>query len=121
MTFQIGNLLFESKDDYLFYKSIDDHIKETAKLVEKEKINTKEFFDRIEDITVTECCYDAREELDGLFPNAIDLLKYEKTRFNPSYKLAKYFFRKIKVYEYESGSETETETETETESEEEME
>ena len=107
--FKIGGLIFDSKDDYLEFKSIDFHITQTVELVKDGSIDIYEFFNRFKKINVRECYYDAAEELDGLFENATELLCYEGTRFQTDYKVGCCFFDKINVIKYHSESDDEVE------------
>ena len=100
--FQIGGLIFDSEDDYLVFKSIDFHIKQTVELVKDGSIDINEFFNRFKKINVRESYYDAREEMDGLFENVTQLLCYEGTRFQTDYKVGCYFFDRINIIEYQS-------------------
>ena len=111
--FKIGGLIFDSKDDYLEFKSIDFHITQTVELVKDGSIDIYEFFNRFKKINVRECYYDAAEELDGLFENATELLCYEGTRFQTDYKVGCCFFDKINVIKYHSESESESDDEVE--------
>ena len=99
-TFKVGGLLFDSKEDYLLFKNIDKNINDTVKLVKDGSIDLNKVFNDVKPISVKECYYDAREELDGLFENATGLLCYEGTRFVIEYKVGCCFFDKINVIEY---------------------
>ena len=106
--FKIGGLIFDSKDDYQLFKNIDENITQTVKSLEEGSINLEEVFNKVKNITVKECYYDAREELDDLFENTTKLLCYEGTRFNIDYEVGCCFFRKINIIEYsESVSDSE--------------
>ena len=100
MGYQVGGLIFDSKDDYQLFKDIDENITHTVKSVENNSIELKEFFNRVKNINVNESYYNAREELDVLFENATRLLCYENTRFNIDYEVGCCFFTKINIIEY---------------------
>ena len=101
--FKVGGLIFDCKDDYKLFKNLDKNISETAKLVEDGSIELKEVFKDVEKINVEESYYDAAEEMEGLFKNAIQLLCYEGTRFNTAYKVGCCFFDKINIIYYPDG------------------
>ena len=98
--FKVGVLIFDSEDDYQLFKDIDRNIKQTVKSVEDGSIDLKEVFNNVKKINVKESYYDAREEMDGLFKNATELLCYEGTRFETDYKVCCCFFDKINIIEY---------------------
>ena len=98
--YKIGGLIFDSVNDYQLFDDIDRNIKQTVKSVEDGSIDLKDFFNKINRINVKESYYDAREEMDGLFKNATDLLCYEDTRFDTYYKVGCCFFAKINIIEY---------------------
>ena len=98
--FKVGGLIFDSEDDYQLFKDIDRNITQTVKSVEDGSIDLKEFFNKVKRINVKESYYDAREEMDGLFKNATNLLCYEGTRFVTDYKVGCCFFDKINIIEY---------------------
>ena len=98
--FKIEGLIFDSVNDYQLFDDIDRNIKQTVKSVEDGSIDLKDFFNKINRINVKESYYDAREEMDGLFKNATDLLCYEGTRFDTYYKVGCCFFAKINIIEY---------------------
>ena len=95
--FTVGGLIFDCEDDYLLFKNIDKNINETVKLVRDGIINIEDVFNNIKSINVKESYFDSREEMDGLFKNATDLLCYEGTRFITDYKVGCRFFEKINV------------------------
>ena len=99
-TFKVGGLLFDSKEDYLLFKNIDKNINDTVKSVKDGSIDLKDVFNNVKSISVKECYYEAREELDGLFENATGLLCYEGTTLVTEYKVGCCFFYKINVIEY---------------------
>ena len=98
--FKVGGLIFDCEYKYEFIKGFDENIKHIVKLVEDGKIELKEFFNNFKKINVKESYYDAREEMDGLFKNATELLCYEGTRFETGYKVSCCFFDKINIIEY---------------------
>ena len=99
--FKVGGLIFDSQEDYLLFKNIDKNIRDTVKSVEDGSICLKDVFNNVKNISVEEMYYDAREEMDGLFKNATNLLCYEGTRFHNDYKIGCCFFDKIKVTKYD--------------------
>ena len=98
--FKVGGLIFDSENDYQLFKDIDRNITQTVKSVKDNLIDLKEFFNKVKKINVKESYYDAREETDGLFKNATQLLCYEGTRFDTDYKVGCCFFDKINIIEY---------------------
>ena len=98
--FKVGGLIFDSEEDYLIFKNIDRNITQIVKSVEDGIIDLNEVFNNVKTINVEEIYYDAREEMDGLFKNATDLLCYEGTRLVTDYKVGCCFFDKINVIEY---------------------
>ena len=98
--FKVGGLIFDSVNDYQLFKDIDRNIKQTVELVKRGRIDLEEFFNKIKIINVKESYCEAREEMDGMFRNAIDLLCYEGTRLITEYKVGCYFFKKINIIEY---------------------
>ena len=98
--FKVGGLIFDSEEDYLIFKNIDRNITQIVKSVKDGIIDLNEVFNNVKTINVEESYYDAREEMDGLFINATDLLCYEGTRLVTDYKVGCCFFDKINVIEY---------------------
>ena len=97
--FKVGGLIFDSVNDYQLFKDIDRNIKQTVELVKRGRIDLEEFFNKIKIINVKESYCEAREEMDGMFQNAIDLLCFEGTRLVTEYKVGCYFFNKINIIE----------------------
>ena len=98
--FKVGGLIFDSEDDYNLFIDIDRTIKQTVNLVNNGSIDLEEFFNKIKNINVKETYCEAREEMDGIFRNAIDLLCFEDTYLVNEYKVGCCFFRKINILEY---------------------
>ena len=98
--FKVGGLIFDCEDDYQLFKNIDKNITETVKLVKDGSIELKDVFNNIKNINVKESYYDAGEEIDGLFKNAIELLFTVDTRFDTDYKVGCCFFDKISIIKY---------------------
>ena len=98
--FKVGGLIFDSEEDYLIFKNIDKNITQIVKSVKDGIIDLNEVFNNVKTINVEEIYYDAREEMDGLFKNATDLLCYEGTRHVTYYKIGCCFFDKINIKEY---------------------
>ena len=85
--YKIGGLIFDSIEDYLLLKNLDDNINTHVKLIKDDCFDMESFFNRFEKVNVTESYYGAKEELDVLFENATNLLSYEGTRFITEYKV----------------------------------
>ena len=98
--FKVGGLIFDSVNDYQLFKDIDRNIKQTVELVKRGRIDLEEFFNKIKIINVKESYCEAREEMDGMFQNALDLLCFEGTRLVTDYKVGRYFFDKINIIDY---------------------
>ena len=98
--FKVGGLIFDSEDDYLLFKNIDRNIKQTVELVKRGRIDLEEFFNKIKIINVKESYCEAREEMDGMFGNVIELLFDESIRFRTEYKVGCCFLKKINIIEY---------------------
>ena len=96
-TFKVGGLIFDSQKDYLILKNIDKNINNIVHLVKNGSLDLEDVFKHIKNISVKECYYEAREELDGLFENVTGLLRYEGTRFVIEYKVGCCFFDKFNV------------------------
>ena len=99
--FEVGGLIFNSKEDYETLKEIDSNINSIVKLVDEGKVDIKDVFKNIKTFTVREKYYYAREEIDGIFENATWLLIYgDETRFINYEKVGRKFFEKIKVINF---------------------
>ena len=98
--FKVGGLIFESEEDYQLLKDIDKNISQIVKSVEDGSIDIKEYFNKIKIINIKESYYDAMEEMEGLFKNAINLLCYQGTIFDIDYKVGCCFFNRINIIEY---------------------
>ena len=95
-----GGLIFDLFD-YLIISDLDKKIKDVVKTIENGSSSSlEEYFNKIPRINVKEKYYNAREEMDGLFKNATQLLCYEGTRFDTDYKVGCCFFDKINIIEY---------------------
>ena len=95
-----GGLIFDSQEDYLLLKNLDNNINTECELIKDNCFDMEEFFNKFKKVNVRESYYNAREELDGLFENATGLLCYEGTNFVTEYKVGCCFFDKIKVIKY---------------------
>lgn len=97
--YKVGNLIFESKEEYDRYNYIDDNINKVDKCVEDGLIPAYAYFNSIRDINVKQTCLGGCQELYDLFPNAADLIiivddeMYDKT----NNKIGSRFFNKIHV------------------------
>ena len=98
--FRVGGLTFDSEEDYLNFKRLDEKIKQVVQSVKDGSIDLKDYFDNIKSINIEENYPDAREELDGLFKNATDLIIYKDIIFDTENKVGRCFFNKINVVEY---------------------
>ena len=98
--YKIGGLIFDSREDYNMLKNLDVNLKSHVELIKDDCYDMEEFFNRFEKVNVTETYYGAKEELDGLFENATDLIQYEDARYITEYKVGCCFFDKIRVLEY---------------------
>ena len=108
--FKVGGLLFDSEDDYQLFKHIDRNITQTVKSVEDGSIELKDVFANIKNINVTETYDEAREEMDGLFLHATELLCYEGSRFHTDYQVGCCFFDKINIKEYRNDSDSDSDS-----------
>ena len=96
-----GGLIFDSMEDYLLLKNLDNNINTTCELIKDNCFGMEEYFNKFKKVNVRESYYNAKEELDNLFENATELLMYEDTRFITEYKIGCcFFFDKIRVLEY---------------------
>ena len=98
--FRVRGLTFDSEEDYLNFKRLDEKIKQVVQSVKDGSIDLKDYFDNIKSINIEENYPDAREELDGLFKNATDLIIYKDIIFDTENKVGRCFFNKINVVEY---------------------
>ena len=72
--FEVGNLIFESKEDYELFEYIDDNISIVDKCIEDGLISPVSYFYSIIDIRVIQTFWGGEQELYELFPNAADLI-----------------------------------------------
>ena len=72
--FEVGNLIFESKEDYELFEYIDDNIRIVDKCIEDGLISAVSYFNSIIDISVIQTFWGGEQELYELFPNAADLI-----------------------------------------------
>ena len=72
--FEVGNLIFESKEDYELFEYIDDNISIVDKCIEDGLISAGAYFNSIIDIRVRQTFWSGEQELYELFPNAADLI-----------------------------------------------
>ena len=98
-----SGLKFNNKEDYLLLKDLDKNINETVRLVGEGEINLEDVFKDVKTIIVEELYYNARDELDGTFFNATNLLMFEDTHFTIEYIIGCKFFDKIKVIDYDDS------------------
>ena len=101
--YQVGGLIFYTKEDYLVFKNIDKNINQIVKSVKDGIIDFYEVFNNIDKIRVIEFKYNAREELFGLFENATELLYYRETDIE--YKVGCRFYDKIIIVKYSECNE----------------
>lgn len=95
-----SGLKFKCKEDYVIFKDLDKNINETVRLVNNHELKLEDVFKDVKPITIEELYYCARDELDGTFENATNLLVFECTHFTNEYKIGCKFFEKIKVIEF---------------------
>ena len=100
--FKVGGLIFPSKYCYEDLKGIDTGAKIILSDLNDEK-DLQDFFNKIRPIKVIETYPEAREEIDGLFPNITGFLCYEiygtSNIREKCYKFADKFFSKLKYIE----------------------
>ena len=100
--FKVGGLIFPSKHCYEDFKGIDTGAKNILSDFNDEK-DLQDFFNKIRPIKVIETYPEAREEMDGLFPNITGFLCYEfygTSNFREKcYKFADKFFSKFEYIE----------------------
>ena len=97
--YKVGGLIFPSKYRYEDLKGIDS----VAEIILSDFNDEKDFFNKIRPIKVIETYPEAREEIDGLFPNITGFLCYEfygtSNSLEKRYKFAVKFFSKFKYIE----------------------
>ena len=72
--FEVGNLIFESEEEYVIFKHIDDNIRIVDECIEDGLISAYAYFSLIRDINVKQTFRGGWQELYELFPNAADLI-----------------------------------------------
>ena len=72
--FEVGNLIFESKEEYDKFKHLDDNISIVDECIEDGLISPHSYFNSISDINVKQTVWRGWEELFELFPNAAELV-----------------------------------------------
>ena len=72
--FEVGNLIFESKEEYDIFKHIDDNIRIVDKCIEDGLISADAYFNLIININVKQTFWGGWQELYELFPNAAELI-----------------------------------------------
>ena len=72
--FEVGNLIFESKEEYEIFKHIDDNIRIVDKCIEDGLILADAYFYSIININVKQTFWGGWQELYELFPNAAELI-----------------------------------------------
>ena len=97
-SYKVGGLIFSSKDRYEDLKGIDSGVEIILSDINDEE-ELQEFFNNISPIEVIETYPEAREEMDGLFPNITRFLCYEfygtSNKLKKCYKFADMFFSKF--------------------------
>ena len=100
--YKVGGLIFPSKHRYEDLKGIDSGVEIILSDYNDEK-DLQYFFNKIRPIKVIETYPEAREEMDGLFPNITGFLCYEfygtSNSLEKRYKFADKFFSKFKYIE----------------------
>ena len=97
--FEVGNLIFDSKDQYDIFKHIDDNINIIDECIEDGLISAHVYFNLIRDINVRQTFWGGWQELYELFPNAADLIYIADDEMydNNLNELGSRFFHKIHV------------------------
>lgn len=72
--FKVGNLIFESREEYDLFKYIDDNISIVDKCIEDGLISPVSYFYSIINISVRQTFWGGEQELYELFPNAADFI-----------------------------------------------
>ena len=100
--YKVGGFIFPSKDRYEELKGLDIGVDNILSGLDDDE-DLQEFFDQIRPIEVIETYPDAREEMDGLFPNITKMLCYEfygtSNKLKKVYKFAYMFFSKFSYRE----------------------
>ena len=72
--FEVGNLIFESKEEYEIFSHIDDIIGIVDEFIEEDLISAVSYFKLIMEINVKQTFWGGWRELFELFPNAAELI-----------------------------------------------
>ena len=100
--YKVGGLIFPSKYRYEDLKGIDSGVEIILSDFNDEK-DLQDFFNKISPIKVIETYPEAREEMDGLFPNITRFLCYEfyatSNSLEKRYKFAVKLFSKFDYIE----------------------
>ena len=72
--FEVGNLIFDSKEEYDIFNYIDDNIRIVDECIEDGLISADAYFNLIIDINVKQTFWGGWQELYELFPNAAELI-----------------------------------------------
>ena len=72
--FEVGNLIFDSKEEYEIFKHIDDNIRIVDKCIQDGLISADAYFNSIININVKQTFWGGRQELYELFPNVAELI-----------------------------------------------
>ena len=96
--YQVGGLIFYTKEDYLVFKNIDKNINQIVKSVKDGIIDLYGLFNNIEKIRVIEIKYEAGKELFDLFEKATDLLSYREEFIE--YKVGSRFYDRFIIVKY---------------------
>ena len=101
--FEVGSLIFESKEDYDIYSHIDDNIDKIEECIEEELITAHRYFKLVRDIKVKQTFWGGWHELFEIFPNAGECICIADDEMcDSSYdEVASRFFHKIHVYDEE--------------------
>ena len=97
--FEVGNLIFDSKEEYDTFKHIDDNISVIDECIEDGLISARVYFSLIKDINVRQTFWGGCQELYEMFPNAADLIYIADDEMydNNLNELGSRFFHKIHV------------------------
>ena len=97
--FQVGNLIFESEEEYVIFKHIDDNISIVDECIEDGLISAYAYFNLIRDINVKQTFWGGWQELYELFPNVAELICIADDEMydNNLNEIGSRFFHKIHV------------------------
>ena len=101
--YKVGGIIFPSRNRYEDLKGIDTGVDIILSHLGDDEEDLEVFFDKIRPIEVIEKYPEAREEMDGLFPNITKMLCYEfygtSNKLKKNYKFAHMLFSKFNYRE----------------------